>query len=111
MTLVVSFGSDEQRRDLAIDLETGYVTVDGIELTPEEWGSVVKRVGAALARLGHVDPPPPSPPAPRTTRFVVSNLPALNAIKRGKVKNAPLILRPFYDSVITKEALNGTGTS
>jgi len=93
-----------ERGELWLNTETGELGVGGLSLLAEEWQSLNKRVEACFRRTGIIKTPKAAA-TPIATRFILSNLPALNKVTRGKVKKAPFPLCLLYDSVITKEKM------
>ena len=108
MGLVITFGDrDAQPRgELVINEETGFLTIGGVVVSPEQWVKLKKGVDAVLARKGFGKSVPAPAPTPVASRFILENLSALNKVPRGKVRKAPFLLRWFFDSVITKEELH-----
>ena len=107
MSLTIRFGDKEAqpRGELVINVETGFLTIGGVEVSPAQWKKLKKGVDAVLARKGFIKSTPA--PTPVSSNFILANLPALNKIRRGRVRKAPFPLNLFFDAVVTKEELHG----
>ena len=105
--LLIGFGDkDGEKVQLSLDETNGDVELNGSTITAEAWTGLVARVLAVHRRIGAVEKPAPTP-RPRVSTFIGANLERLNKMARGRMRRAPLLLRPFYDSVVTKEPLDG----
>ena len=88
----------------------GLLHIAGEDWTVSKWLKTVERVRVALEKTGMVEKPPPPEVAPwhgkPTSDFLSQNFDDIHKRQRGRIKSAPLLLRLFYDGVITKEHLD-----
>ena len=91
---------------VSFDDKAGILNLAGNEITVDEWREIERRIEtlvtgrAGLSKKKSMEPPVFS-------NFVTANLPFINKSTRGRMKKAPLLLRPFYNAVVTKEELHG----
>lgn len=95
-----------ERSTIRLNLEDGTVTVAGVPMSAKEWDVLAAGIDRALVRTGFVVQNKRTPnPSVTASRFVVENIRKINAMTRGRIKKAPLLLRWCYDYVVSKEEL------
>ena len=89
-----------------VSFENGHLCLAGEEVTPERWEQLKVRIDTLLRREGLLEPPKEAPRSLGSGRFLLNNLPIINTLKRGKIKQPPFWLKWLYDGVVTKEVLH-----
>jgi len=85
------------------DGDKGTLTFDAGTMPAVRWVDYADRITKNLIRLGMIANPPAAKAVSLAGQFIANNRQTISAAKRGRIKRAPIWLRWYCDSVVTKE--------